>query len=145
MLLETEKTNLPMKIGFFEKIKDSFKKLKELAHKVKVWIEEKKLAFNSKNTKVEEVEKVEVKEKEKETKHEIESNKAQEEQEKNEIINEPKELENNEKIEYSKTTRNEILENDAVKEKIEEYMKQLDEKVKGASSKNKEEQEIGRE
>lgn len=64
---------------------------------------------------------------------------------KNEIINEPKELENNEKIEYSKTTRNEILENDAVKEKIEEYMKQLDEKVKGASSKNKEEQEIGRE
>lgn len=39
----------------------------------------------------------------------------------------------------------EILENDAVKEKIEEYMKQLDEKVKGASSKNKEEQEIGRE
>ena len=143
VLLETEKTNLPMKIGFFEKIKDSFKKLKELAHKVKVWIEEKKLAFNSKNTKVEEVEKVEVKEKE--TKHEIESNKAQEEQEKNEIINEPKELENNEKIEYSKTTRNEILENDAVKEKIEEYMKQLDEKVKGASSKNKEEQEIGRE
>ena len=141
VLLETEKTNLPMKIGFFEKIKDSFKKLKELAHKVKVWIEEKKLAFNSKNTKVEEVEK----EKEKETKHEIESNKAQEEQEKNEIINEPKELENNEKIEYSKTTRNEILENDAVKEKIEEYMKQLDEKVKGASSKNKEEQEIGRE
>ena len=82
VLLETEKTNLPMKIGFFEKIKDSFKKLKELAHKVKVWIEEKKLAFNSKNTKVEEVEKVEVKEKEKETKHEIESNKAQEEQEK---------------------------------------------------------------
>lgn len=143
VLLETEKTNLPMKIGFFEKIKDSFKKLKELAHKVKVWIEEKKLAFNSKNTKVEEVEKVEVKEKE--TKHEIESNKAQEEQEKNEIINEPKELENNEKIEYSKTTRNEILENDAVKEKIEEYMKQLDEKVKGASSKNKEEQEIERE
>ena len=143
VLLETEKTNLPMKIGFFEKIKDSFKKLKELAHKVKVWIEEKKLAFNSKNTKVEEVEKVEVKEKE--TKQEIESNKAQEEQEKNEIINEPKELENNEKIEYSKTTRNEILENDAVKEKIEEYMKQLDEKVKGASSKNKEEQEIGRE
>ena len=133
VLLETEKTNLPMKIGFFEKIKDSFKKLKELAHKVKVWIEEKKLAFNSKNTKVEEVEKVEVKEKE--TKQEIESNKAQEEQEKNEIINEPKELENNEKIEYSKTTRNEILENDAVKEKIEEYMKQLDEKVKGASSK----------
>ena len=143
VLLETEKTNLPMKIGFFEKIKDSFKKLKELAHKVKVWIEEKKLAFNSKNTKVEEVEKVEVKEKE--TKQEIESNKAQEEQEKNEIINEPKELENNEKIEYSKTTRNEILENDAVKEKIEEYMKRLDEKVKGASSKNKEEQEIGRE
>lgn len=145
VLLETEKTNLPMKIGFFEKMKDSFKKLKELAHKVKVWIEEKKLAFNSKNTKVEEAEKVEVKEKEKETKQEIESNKAQEEQEKNEIINEPKELENNEKIEYSKTTRNEILENDAVKEKIEEYMKQLDEKVKGASSKNKEEQEIGRE
>ena len=145
VLLETEKTNLPMKIGFFEKMKDSFKKLKELAHKVKVWIEEKKLAFNSKNTKVEEVEKVEVKEKEKETKQEIESNKAQEEQEKNEIINEPKELENNEKIEYSKTTRNEILENDAVKEKIEEYMKKLDEKVKEASSKNKEEQEIGRE
>lgn len=142
VILETEKTNLPMKIGFFEKMKDSFKKLKELAHKVKVWIEEKKLAFNSKNTKVEEVE---VKEKEKETKQEIESNKVQEEQEKNEIINEPKELENNEKIEYSKTTRNEILENDAVKEKIEEYMKQLDEKVKGASSKNKEEQEIGRE
>ena len=142
VILETEKTNLPMKIGFFEKMKDSFKKLKELAHKVKVWIEEKKLAFNSKNTKVEEVE---VKEKEKETKQEIESNKVQEEQEKNEIINEPKELENNEKIEYSKTTRNEILENDAVKEKIEEYMKQLDEKVKGASSKNKEEQERGRE
>lgn len=140
VLLETEKTNLPMKIGFFEKMKDSFKKLKELAHKVKVWIEEKKLAFNSKNTKVEEVEV-----KEKETKQEIESNKAQEEQEKNEIINEPKELENNEKIEYSKTTRNEILENDAVKEKIEEYMKKLDEKVKEASSKNKEEQEIGRE
>lgn len=143
VLLETEKTNLPMKIGFFEKIKQSFKKIKEVAHKVKVWIEEKKLAFNSKNKKVEELEEIEVKEKE--NKQEIESNKVQEEQEKNEIINEPKELENNEKIEYSKTTRNEILENDAVKEKIEEYMKQLDEKVKGASRKNKEEQEIERE
>ena len=52
VLLETEKTNLPMKIGFFEKIKQTFKKIKEIAHKVKEWIDKKKDSFFRENIKL---------------------------------------------------------------------------------------------
>lgn len=151
VLLETEKTNLPMKIGFFEKMKDSFKKLKELAHKVKVWIDKKKESFFRENIKLVDIdlkelensetkdnqnkaEEKEIVEDKENTK--VEKNIVEEEKVKSNAINEEKEIQNN--MSYQKITNSEILENEAVKEKIEEYMKNLNNKVeKSNSSKNK--------
>ena len=151
VLLETEKTNLPMKIGFFEKMKDSFKKLKELAHKVKVWIDKKKESFFRENIKLMDIdlkelensetkdnqnkaEEKEIVEDKENTK--VEKNIVEEEKVKSNAINEEKEIQNN--MSYQKITNSEILENEAVKEKIEEYMKNLNNKVeKSNSSKNK--------
>ena len=125
VLLETEKTNLPMKIGFFEKIKQTFKKIKEIAHKVKEWIDKKKDSFFRENIKLvdidlEELEKSETKDN---------SNKAEE-----------KETQNN--ISYQKITNSEILENEAVKEKIEEYMKNLNDKVENSNSSKKKDKDL---
>ena len=151
VLLETEKTNLPMKIGFFEKMKYSFKKLKELAHKVKVWIDKKKESFFRENIKLVDIdlkelensetkdnqnkaEEKEIVEDKENTK--VEKNIVEEEKVKSNAINEEKEIQNN--MSYQKITNSEILENEAVKEKIEEYMKNLNNKVeKSNSSKNK--------
>ena len=151
VLLETEKTNLPMKIGFFEKMKDSFKKLKELAHKVKVWIDKKKESFFRENIKLMDIdlkelensetkdnqnkaEEKEIVEDKENTK--VEKNIVEEEKVKSNAINEEKEIQKN--MSYQKITNSEILENEAVKEKIEEYMKNLNNKVeKSNSSKNK--------
>ena len=151
VLLETEKTNLPMKIGFFEKIKQSFKKIKEIAHKVKEWIDKKKDSFFRENIKLvdidlKELEKSETKDnsnkaEEKEIVEDkentkVEKNIVEEEKVKSNAINEEKEIQNN--MSYQKITNSEILENEAVKEKIEEYMKNLNNKVeKSNSSKNK--------
>ena len=125
VLLETEKTNLPMKIGFFEKIKQSSKKIKEKAHKVKEWIDKKKDSFFRENTKLvdidlEDLEKSETKDN---------SNKIEE-----------KETQNN--MSYQKTTNSEILQNEAVKEKIEEYMKNLNNKVENSNSSKKKEKDL---
>ena len=125
VLLETEKTNLPMKIGFFEKIKQSFKKIKEIAHKVKEWIDKKKDSFFRENTKLVDIDLEDLENSE--TKDN--SNKAEE-----------KENQNN--MSYQKTTNSEILENKAVKEKIEEYMKNLNNKVENSNSSKKKEKDL---
>lgn len=151
VLLETEKTNLPMKIGFFEKIKQSFKKIKEIAYKVKEWIDKKKDSFFRENIKLvdidlEELKKSETKDNsnkaeekeiiENKDNTKVEKNIVEEEKAKSNVINEEKEIQNN--IWDQKITNSEILENEAVKEKIEEYMKNLNNKVeKSNSSKNK--------
>ena len=125
VLLETEKTNLPMKIGFFEKIRQTFKKIKEIAHKVKEWIDKKKDSFFRENIKLVDIDLEELENSE--TKDN--SNKAEE-----------KETQNN--MSYQKTTNPEILENEAVKEKIEEYMKNLNEKVENSNSSKKNEKDL---
>ena len=137
VLLETEKTNLPMKIGFFEKIKQSFKKIKEIAHKVKEWIDKKKDSFFRENTKL-----VDIDLEKSETKDNTKIKKAivQEKTERDNTINEEKEVQNN--ISYQKITNSEILENEAVKEKIEEYMKNLNDKAENSNSSKKKDKDL---
>ena len=157
VLLETEKTNLPMKIGFFEKIKQGFKKIKEIAHKVKEWVDKKKDSFFRENIKLvdidlEELEKSETndnlnKPEEKEIVEDKENKKVEktiveEEKERNNIINEEKEVQDN--MNYKKITNSEILQNEAVKEKIEEYMKNLNDKVKNSSNSQKHDKDLDR-
>ena len=157
VLLETEKTNLPMKIGFFEKIKQGFKKIKEIAHKVKEWIDKKKDSFFKENIKLvdidlEELEKSETndnlnKPEEKEIVEDKENKKVEktiveEEKERNNIINEEKEVQDN--MNYKKITNSEILQNEAVKEKIEEYMKNLNDKVKNSNNTQKHDKDLDR-
>mgnify|MGYP000898655027 FL=1 len=45
---------------------------------------------------------------------------------------------------YKKITNSEILQNEAVKEKIEEYMKNLNDKVKNSNNSQKDDKELGR-
>ena len=157
VLLETEKTNLPMKIGFFEKIKQGFKKIKEIAHKVKEWIDKKKDSFFRENIKLvdidlEKLENSETKDnlnkaEEKEIVEDKENKKVEktiveEEKERNNIINEEKEVQDN--MNYKKITNSEILQNKAVKEKIEEYMKNLNDKVKNSSNSQKDDKDLDR-
>ena len=157
VLLETEKTNLPMKIGFFEKIKQGFKKIKEIGHKVKEWIDKKKDSFFRENIKLvdidlEELEKSETndnlnKPEEKEIVEDKENKKVEktiveEEKERDNIINEEKEIQDN--MNYKKITNSEILQNEAVKEKIEEYMKNLNDKVKNSNNTQKHDKDLDR-
>ena len=160
VLLETEKTNLPMKIGFFEKIKQGFKKIKEIAHKVKEWVDKKKDSFFRENIKLvdidlEELEKSEtndnlnkpeekeiVEDKENKKVEKVEKTIVEEEKERNNIINEEKEVQDN--MNYKKITNSEILQNEAVKEKIEEYMKNLNDKVKNSSNSQKHDKDLDR-
>lgn len=155
VLLETEKTNLPMKIGFFEKIKQSFKKIKEIAHKVKEWIDKKKDSFFRENIKLvdidlKELEKSETKDNsnkaeekeiiENKDNTKVEKNIVEEEKAKSNVINEDKEIQNN--IWDQKKTNSEILENEAVKEKIEEYMKNLNNKVENSNRSKKKDKDL---
>ena len=155
VLLETEKTNLPMKIGFFEKIKQSFKKIKEIAHKVKEWIDKKKDSFFRENIKLvdidlKELEKSETKDNsnkaeekeiiENKDNTKVEKNIVEEEKAKSNVINEDKEIQNN--IWDQKITNSEILENEAVKEKIEEYMKNLNNKVENSNRSKKKDKDL---
>lgn len=160
VLLETEKTNLPMEIGFFEKIKQGFKKIKEIAHKVKEWIDKKKDSFFKENIKLvdidlEELEKSEtndnlnkpeekeiVEDKENKKVEKVEKNIVEEEKERDNIINEEKEIQDN--MNYKKITNSEILQNEAVKEKIEEYMKNLNDKVKNLNNTQKHDKDLDR-
>lgn len=154
VLLETEKTNLPMKIGFFEKIKQGFKKIKEIAHKVKEWVDKKKDSFFRENIKLVDIDLEELetndnlnKPEEKEIVEDKENKKVEktiveEEKERNNIINEEKEVQDN--MNYKKITNSEILQNKAVKEKIEEYMKNLNDKVKNSSNSQKDDKDLDR-
>ena len=158
--LSTEKTNLPMKIGFFEKIKQIFKKIKEIAHKVKEWIDKKKDSFFRENIKLvdidlEELEKSEindnlnkpeekeiVEDKENKKVEKVEKTIVEEGKERDNIINEEKEIQDN--MNYKKITNSEILQNEAVKEKIEEYMKNLNDKVKNSNNTQKHDKDLDR-
>ena len=128
VLLETEKTNLPMKIGFFEKIKQSFKKIKEIAHKVKEWIDKKKDSFFRENTKLVDID--------------LEDLEKSEKSETKDNSNKVEEKETQDSMNYKKITNSEILENEAVKEKIEEYMKNLNNKVENSNSSKKKEKDL---
>ena len=128
VLLETEKTNLPMKIGFFEKIKQSFKKIKEIAHKVKEWIDKKKDSFFRENTKLVDID--------------LEDLEKSEKSETKDNSNKVEEKEIQDSMNYKKITNSEILENEAVKEKIEEYMKNLNNKVENSNSSKKKEKDL---
>ena len=154
-LLEKEENNLPMKIGFFEKIKQSFKKIKEIAHKVKEWIDKKKDSFFRENIKLvdidlEELEKSETKDNsnkaeekemiENKDNTKVEKNIVEEEKAKSNVINEEKEIQNN--IWDQKITNSEILENEAVKEKIEEYMNNLNNKVENSNRSKKKDKDL---
>lgn len=125
VLLETEKTNLPMKIGFFEKIKQTFKKIKEIAHKVKEWIDKKKDSFFRENIKLVDIDLEKL-----------------ENSETKDNLNKAEEKENQNNMSYQKITNSEILENEAVKEKIEEYMKNLNEKVENSNSSKKKDKDL---
>ena len=127
VLLETEKTNLPMKIGFFEKIKQGFKKIKEIAHKVKEWIDKKKDSFFKENIKLVDIDLEEL-----------------EKSETNDNLNKPEEKEIQDNMNYKKITNSEILQNEAVKEKIEEYMKNLNDKVKNLNNTQKHDKDLDR-
>ena len=158
--LSTEKTNLPMKIGFFEKIKQGFKKIKEIAHKVKEWIDKKKDLFFRENIKLvdidlEDLEKSEtndnlnkpeekeiVEDKENKKVEKVKKTIVEEEKERDNIINEEKEIQNN--MNYKKITNSEILKNEAVKEKIEEYMKNLNDKVENSNNTQKHDKDLDR-
>ena len=125
VLLETEKTNLPMKIGFFEKIKQTFKKIKEIAHKVKEWIDKKKDSFFRENIKLVDIDLEKL-----------------ENSETKDNLNKAEEKENQNNMSYQKITNSGILENEAVKEKIEEYMKNLNEKVENSNSSKKKDKDL---
>ena len=125
VLLETEKTNLPMKIGFFEKIKQGFKKIKEIAHKVKEWIDKKKDSFFRENIKLVDIDLEKL-----------------ENSETKDNLNKAEEKENQNNMSYQKITNSGILENEAVKEKIEEYMKNLNEKVENSNSSKKKDKDL---
>ena len=157
VLLETEKNNLPMKIGFFEKIKQTFKKIKEIAHKVKEWVDKKKDSFFRENIKLVDIDldelensetrdnsnKAEEKDNiENKDNTKVEKNIVKEEKEKSNVINEEKEIQNN--IWDQKTTNSEILENEVVKEKIEEYMKNLNNKVENSNRSKKKDKDLER-
>ena len=125
VLLETEKNNLPMKIGFFEKIRQTFKKIKEIAHKVKEWIDKKKDSFFRENIKLVDIDL-----------EELENSETKD----NSNKDEEKETQNN--MSYQKITNPEILENEAVKEKIEEYMKNLNNKVENSNRSKKKDKDL---
>ena len=70
----------------------------------------------------------------------VEKNIVEEEKVKSNVINEEKEIQNN--IWDQKITNSEILENEAVKEKIEEYMKNLNNKVENSNRSKKKDKDL---
>ena len=70
----------------------------------------------------------------------VEKTTVEEEKERDNIINEEKEIQDN--ISYQKITNSEILKNEAVKEKIEEYMKNLNDKVENSNNTQKQDKEL---
>lgn len=103
--LENEESNLPIKKGFFDRVKEKIYNLKK-------WIKGKISKDNREEVELEE---------------ELEEN----------VIKEEKDDMN-----YKKITNSEILKNEAVKEKIEEYMKNLNDKVENSNNTQKQDKEL---
>ena len=131
--LENEESNLPIKKGFFDRVKEKI-------YNFKKWIKGKISKDNIEEVELEEKkleEIVEDKDNEK-----VEKTTVEEEKERDNIINEEKEIQDN--ISYQKITNSEILQNEAVKEKIEEYMKNLNDKVKNSNNTQKHDKDLDR-
>lgn len=105
--LENEESNLPIKKGFFDRVKEKIYNLKK-------WIKGKISKDNREEVELEE---------------ELEEN----------VIKEEKDDMN-----YKKITNSEILKNEAVKEKIEEYMNNLNDKVKNSNNTQKHDKDLDR-
>ena len=110
--LENEESNLPIKKGFFDRVKE---KIYNFKYNFKKWIKGKISKDNIEDVELEE--------------------KKQEEN----VIKEEKDYMN-----YKKITNSEILQNEAVKEKIEEYMKNLNDKVKNSNNTQKHDKDLDR-
>ena len=110
--LENEESNLPIKKGFFDRVKE---KIYNFKYNFKKWIKGKISKDNIEDVELEE--------------------KKQEEN----VIKEEKDDMN-----YKKITNSEILQNEAVKEKIEEYMKNLNDKVKNSNNTQKHDKDLDR-
>ena len=67
-----------------------------------------------------------------------------EKSETNDNLNKPEEKEIQDNMNYKKITNSEILQNEAVKEKIEEYMKNLNDKVKNLNNTQKHDKDLDR-
>lgn len=124
--LENEESNLPIKKGFFDRVKEKI-------YNFKKWIKGKISKDN--------IEEVELEEEKLEEIVEDKENKKVEKVEKT-IVEEEKEIQDN--ISYQKITNSEILQNEAVKEKIEEYMKNLNDKVKNSNNTQKHDKDLDR-
>ena len=111
--LENEESNLPIKKGFFDRVKEKI-------YDFKKWIKGKISKDNIK----------------------VEKDIVEEEKKRDNIINEENEVQDN--MNYKKITNSEILQNEAVKEKIEEYMKNLNDKVKNSSNSQKQDKDLDR-
>lgn len=105
--LENEESNLPIKKGFFDRVKEKI-------YNFKKWIKGKISKDNREEVELEE---------------ELEEN----------VIKEEKDDMN-----YKKITNSEILKNEAVKEKIEEYMKNLNDEVKNSNNTQKHDKDLDR-
>ena len=134
--LENEESNLPIKKGFFDRVKEKI-------YNFKKWIKGKISKDNIEEVELEE-EKLEeiVEDKENKKAEKVEKTTVEEEKERDNIINEEKEIQDN--ISYQKITNSEILQNEAVKEKIEEYMKNLNDKVKNSNNTQKHDKDLDR-
>lgn len=110
--LENEESNLPIKKGFFNRVKE---KIYNFKYNFKKWIKGKISKDNIEDVELEE--------------------KKQEEN----VIKEEKDDMN-----YKKITNSEILQNEAVKEKIEEYMKNLNDKVENSNNTQKQDKDLDR-
>lgn len=135
-IMEEDIKNLPKKIGFFDKFKEKFSKVKE-------WLKDQFDNFklttvpmpekNAKNdrpeTNTDEKGNTENKKDETET-----QNKEEKKQEKENS----KETEDNREYTNSNYTQKEILDNEDIRKKIEDYMNNLEKKQKNNSNKEKE-------
>ena len=131
--LENEESNLPIKKGFFDRVKEKI-------YNFKKWIKGKISKDNIEEVELEEKKLEEIVE-DKENKK-VEKTIVEEEKERDNIINEEKEIQNN--MNYKKITNSEILKNEAVKEKIEEYMKNLNDKVENSNNTQKHDKDLDR-
>ena len=151
-VIEYNPTHLPKKMGFFEKMKEKFKKAKE-------WFKEKLTKFKENDIIDAEIVNEDIKEN---TKEETENTKSKEQEFENKtekdkeedkdinVDNDSKETskdenEQNEEIaeeskEYTGNTytQDEILDNEDIRKKIEDYMNNLEKKQKDNSNKEKE-------